>query len=68
MHSCYKEPQDLSRSDGKRLDGLTLTPWREDHCLIWDMTVADTTATSYLPSTAITAGSAAESAAMCKLV
>ena len=36
-----KEPQGLSRSDGKRSDGLTLIPWCEGRCLIWDITVAD---------------------------
>jgi hypothetical protein len=58
-----KEPQGLYRTDGKRPDGLTLIPWREGRCLVWDVTVADTTATSYLSSTAVLAGSAAESAA-----
>jgi hypothetical protein len=58
-----KEPSGLSRSDGKRPDGLTLIPWREGRCLIWDVTVADTTAASYVSSSAVKAGSAAESAA-----
>ena len=58
-----REPNGLSRTDGKRPDGLTLIPWREGRCLIWDVTVADTTAASYLPLTAALAGSAAESAA-----
>ena len=63
-----KEPQGLSRSDGERPDGFTLTPWREGCCLIWDITVANTTTISYLPTTALTAGSAAESGTTCKLV
>jgi hypothetical protein len=58
-----KEPAGLLRTDGKRPDGLTLVPWREGRCLVWDVTVADTTATSYLASTAVLAGSAADSAA-----
>lgn len=58
-----REPNGLSRTDGKRPDGLTLIPWREGRCLIWDVTIADTTAASYLPLTAALAGSAAESAA-----
>jgi hypothetical protein len=58
-----REPNGLIRSDGKRPDGLTLLPWCEGRCLIWDVTVADTTASSYLPATSTTAGSAAESAA-----
>jgi hypothetical protein len=58
-----KEPSGLSRSDGKRPDGLTLIPWQSGKCLIWDVTVADTLAASHLPSTASTAGGAADSAA-----
>ena len=57
-----KEPAGLLRTDGKQPDGLTLIPWREDRCIVWDVTVANTTAVSYLLSTAITAGSAAKSA------
>ena len=62
-----RELQGLFRSDGKRPDGLTLTPWRDVRCFICDITEADIT-TSYLPTTAITAGSAAELAATRKLV
>jgi hypothetical protein len=58
-----KERAGLVRSDDKRLDGLSLIPWREGRCLVWDVTVADTTAASYLYSTSVSAGSAAESAA-----
>ena len=61
-----REPAGLLRSDSKRPDGLTLIPWREGRCLVWDVTVADTTAASYLPSTSISAGSAAELAAVRK--
>ena len=38
-----KEPSGLSRSDGKRPDGLTLIPWRAGRSLIWDVTVSCTT-------------------------
>ena len=58
-----REPAGLLRTDGKRPGGLTLIPWREGRCLIWDVTVADTTAASYLPSTSISTGNAAELAA-----
>ena len=61
-----KEPAGLLNSDGKRLDGLSLIPWREGRCLVWDVTVAGTTAASYLPSTSISAGSVAELAAVRK--
>ena len=50
-------------TDGKRPDGLTLIPWREVRCLMWNTAVADTTAASYLPSTAMSSGSTAELAA-----
>ena len=61
-----REPAGLLRSDGKRPDGLTLIPWHEGRCLVWDVSVADITAASYLPSTSISAGSAAELAAVRK--
>ena len=48
------------RTDRKQPNGLTLKSWRERRCLMWDTTVADTTAASYLPSTVMAAGSAAE--------
>jgi len=43
-----KAPSGLSRSDGKRPDGLTLIPWRAGRSLIYDVTVSCTTADSYL--------------------
>ena len=54
------EPAGLSRSDGKRPDGLTLTTWKEGKCLIWDATVADTLCQSYVYQCSITPGAAAE--------
>ena len=56
-----KEPAGLMRTDGKRPDRLTLIPWREGRCFSNDATVAETKAASYLPSTAMSAGSATES-------
>ena len=32
---AVKEPQGLSRNDGKRPDGLTLVPWQSGHCATW---------------------------------
>ena len=61
--ASVKEPVGLSRTDGKRPDGLTLVPWQAGKNLVWDVTVTDTIASSYLKSTSITAGSAAELAA-----
>jgi hypothetical protein len=38
----------LIRDDGKRPDGLSLTPWSNGKCLIWDFTCPDTLAQSHL--------------------
>lgn len=58
-----KEPPGLSRSDGKRPDGITQIPWSGGRSAIWDVTVTDTLAISYLPISMASAGSAAEQAA-----
>ena len=42
------EPTSLSRSDGKRPDGMTMMPWKQGRCLVWDVTVPDTLASSHL--------------------
>ena len=61
--SSVKEPLGLSRTDGKRPDGLTLVPWQAGRSVVWDVTVIDSLATSYLASTSVTPGGAAEIAA-----
>ena len=60
---CVKEPQGPSRSDGKRPDGMTLIPWKVGKCALWDVTVIDTIAQSYVSQSSQCAGSAAELAA-----
>lgn len=65
---CVLEPPGLSRSDGKRPDGLTLVPWQRGRSLIWDATCVNTFATSHLPHTMNVAGAAAETAARNKHV
>jgi hypothetical protein len=42
---------------------MTLIPWQAGRSLIWDVTVADTLASSHLPTTSQQSGGAAESAA-----
>src|SRR5438132_12790580 len=39
---------------------MTLLPWSTGKCAVWDVTVIDTMANSYLYSSSITAGGAAE--------
>ena len=63
-----KEPLGLIRTDGKHPDGLTLIPWKGGKSLTWDATVTDTVAESYISTTAIEAGAAAEAAAVRKEV
>ena len=58
-----KEPAGLLRTDGKRPDGLTNVPWQAGKSAVWDVTVADTLADSYLASTSMTAAAAAQLAA-----
>ena len=58
-----REPAGLTRLDGKRPDGQTLIPWNNGRSLIWDVTIVDTFAPSYLVETAVAAGGAAEIAA-----
>lgn len=45
---CRLEPSSLARDDGKRPDGLSLTPWSNGRCLVWDFTCPDTLAPSHL--------------------
>jgi hypothetical protein len=42
------EPKSLSRDDGKRPDGLTVLPWANGRCMVWDFTCPDTLASSHL--------------------
>ena len=60
------EPDGLFRDDGKRLDGLTLIPWKRGCCLAWDATCVDTLAASYINISKVKAGRAAERAALKK--
>ena len=55
-----KEPAGLSRTDGKRPDGLTLVPWQCGKPLCWDVTAICTLAESYVNGAAHEAGAAAE--------
>ena len=56
------EPPGLDRGDNKRPDGLTIYPWKYGKPLVWDVTVVDTLAPSYIATTSSKAGGAAEAA------
>ena len=45
-----KEPSGISRSDGKRPDGVTLHPWKSGRPLTWGVTAIDIVADSHLTS------------------
>ena len=55
-------PLGLSRSDGKRPDGLSLVPWEAGKPLTWDVTVICPLADSYVAAAARETGSAEEAA------
>ena len=61
------EPPGLSRSDGKRPDGLTLYPWANGKNVVWDFTCRDSLAPSHISTTSKEAGKAAEQAEAAKL-
>jgi len=55
-----KEPIGLSRTDGKRHDGLTLIPWQSGKSLCWDVTVICPLAESYVTGFDLETGVATE--------
>ena len=52
----------LDRGNGERPDGLSIFPWKFDKSLVWDVTVVDTLAQTYVASTSQLAGAAADAA------
>ena len=62
------EPSGLSRSDGKRPDGVTITPWQAGRTLVWDVTCPDTYAVSHMVLSTREAGAVAAAAEAKKTV
>jgi hypothetical protein len=56
----HAEPHVLPRLDGKRLDGLTLTSWRESRSATWDVTITTITVDESYLSIKSTAETAAQ--------
>jgi len=56
------EPTSLCRDDGKRPDGLTVLPWANGRCLVWDFTCPDTLAASHLDRAVLSPGAIANDA------
>ena len=57
------EPYGLTRTDGKRPDGITLAPWEEGKQLVWDVTCVDLLAPSRIENGSVAnPGTAAEDA------
>ena len=56
------EPTSLCRDDGKRPDGLTVLPWANGRCLVWDFTCPDSLAASHLNTAVLSCGSVANEA------
>lgn len=50
------EPPGLLRNDGKRVDGVSLIPWKRGRCIAWDATCGDTYAPSYVSNSSSAAG------------
>ena len=61
-----KEPAGLC-DGGLRPDGASIIPWKRGRNVTWDVTVADTFATSYVGDAAVCAGRVAERAAAKKI-
>ena len=57
------EPYRLTRTDGKRPNGITLAPWEEGKQLVWDVTCVDLLAPSRIKNGSVAnPGTAAEDA------
>ena len=53
--SILEQPH-ICRSDGKRVDGVSVTPWQSGRALAWDVTCCDIFAATYTTLAATGAG------------
>ena len=56
------EPPGLDRGDNKKPDGLTNYPWKFGKPLVWDVTIVDNLASSYIATASAKAGKEAKAA------
>jgi hypothetical protein len=56
------EPQGVATTDLRRPDGISLIPWQDGRCCVWDFTSWDTLAPSHVKASATKAGSVAAEA------
>ena len=59
MSAARLQPTDLSRSDGKCPDRVTLVPWMSGRLVVWETTCPDTFSPSHLPSATRESGAVA---------
>jgi hypothetical protein len=65
---CTLEPRGLCRGDGRRPDGISIIPWAQGRCLIWDATCHNTFAPTNIPFSCNGAGTVADRAAASKRI
>lgn len=56
------EPRGLDRGDGRRPDGITITPFSRGRSLVWDATCSNTFSSTHVTACAVTPGAAARAA------
>jgi hypothetical protein len=56
---AHLEPQGIDRGDGKRPDGITIVPYKNGRCLVWDATCVDTFSATNIIASAVTPATAA---------
>ena len=63
---CALEPRGLCRGDSRRPDGISIIPWEQGRCLVWDATCHDTFAPTNVPFASRGAGFVVNCAAASK--
>lgn len=60
FHQLFNNFMGPGGISGKRRDGVTMVPWSNGECLLWDVTVVNTLANSYLNLSYQNSGSVAD--------